>query len=557
MAGLDFLSSDEAQLGLAMLAAAGPTPYNMSFGQRLAGAMQQAQAMSAAKEDRATKRELTQSQIAENKAQAKFREQELALAAKKQAGIDAWLARARGGGPAAAPGGLMAGPPGSAPPVGLLAPDQAPQGLLSGLTPDMIAEGAVMGVPGISGVTEAMKLQQPDMIDLGGGYWANKKTLRPGVNEAARAAQLQLERDKSDIAAGRQRIKYRDPVTNEEREGWADEVDPRRSRSPAPAATPSAPTRPLIGPSAARAGGPGVRGNFTGTAEEIMAQIDAAPVSAAVKNEMRQAYANQVTGNNPAFDPMGTGAAPPPAGPLIGPGAVPAPASGAPGVKVGLSPDEQVDFDARKAGAVQLAKDRAEKKALDEANLPKNIAKQRATIAQADRVMSKVDEALDQVGTFTTGTGSLLAGIPGTSAKNLAKTLETIKANLGFAELQAMRDASPTGGALGAIAVQELEALQSTIASLDQGQGAEQMKRNLGQIRKHYDAWKKTTMETPIPGAPPAPPQAPPAPAPAPRETPAAPAPSRAFTGRVGAPGSVSAAPQPMTWEAAKAAGGR
>jgi len=82
--------------------------------------------------------------------------------------------------------------------------------------------------------------------------------------------------------------------------------------------------------------------------------------------------------------------------------------------------------------------------------------------------------------------------VPMTDARNLAADLETIKANLGFAELQAMRDASPTGGALGQVAVQELAALQSTVASLDQLQDPDQLKARLGEIKKHYQNWKNT-----------------------------------------------------------------
>lgn len=110
---------------------------------------------------------------------------------------------------------------------------------------------------------------------------------------------------------------------------------------------------------------------------------------------------------------------------------------------------------------------------------------------KADAVIGKVNEALGQSGFFTTGlTGAALGKIPGTSAYDLDKTIDTIKANIGFGELQAMREASPTGGALGAIAVQELTALQSTVASLDKGQSREQLESNLKKIKQHYETWK-------------------------------------------------------------------
>jgi len=129
----------------------------------------------------------------------------------------------------------------------------------------------------------------------------------------------------------------------------------------------------------------------------------------------------------------------------------------------------------------------------DRRNTEAGIREQRsrdAAIAQADRVIGKVDQAMDSTGLFSAGPAARVLNLPGTPARDLQATLDTIKANLGFAELQAMRDASPTGGALGAIAVQELIALQATVASLEQTQSPEQLKKSLGQIRGHYMRWK-------------------------------------------------------------------
>jgi hypothetical protein len=126
----------------------------------------------------------------------------------------------------------------------------------------------------------------------------------------------------------------------------------------------------------------------------------------------------------------------------------------------------------------------------------KRERQQQGAVAQADRIIGKVDQALSKVGLNTTGIGgAVMRSIPGSEAKNLESDLETIKANLGFAELQAMRDASPTGGALGAIAVQELIALQSTVASLDQAQDAKQLKARLGEVRTHYENWKNAVTQ--------------------------------------------------------------
>jgi len=111
-------------------------------------------------------------------------------------------------------------------------------------------------------------------------------------------------------------------------------------------------------------------------------------------------------------------------------------------------------------------------------------------IGAADRVINEVKQAREKVSGFTAGAGALLSFVPLTEAKDLSKRLTTIKANLGFDRLQQMRDASPTGGALGQVAVQELIALQSTIASLDQDQSPTQLKEALDKIEFHYSNWR-------------------------------------------------------------------
>lgn len=114
------------------------------------------------------------------------------------------------------------------------------------------------------------------------------------------------------------------------------------------------------------------------------------------------------------------------------------------------------------------------------------------TISQkADVVMDTIDSALGKTSAFTTGTiGSVIGGIPGTRGYDLRKDIDTIKANIGFNELQAMREASPTGGALGQVAVQELNSLQSTLGSLDPNQSQDVLRKNLEKIYRHYSNWK-------------------------------------------------------------------
>lgn len=110
-----------------------------------------------------------------------------------------------------------------------------------------------------------------------------------------------------------------------------------------------------------------------------------------------------------------------------------------------------------------------------------------ARLDTADIVLGKVDEALSHVGGWTTGvTGAQLSKVPGGEAYTLARDVDTIKANLGFDTLAAMRAASPTGGALGAVSDFENKMLQSTVAALDLGLPEPEVRKNLEQVRKHY-----------------------------------------------------------------------
>lgn len=118
--------------------------------------------------------------------------------------------------------------------------------------------------------------------------------------------------------------------------------------------------------------------------------------------------------------------------------------------------------------------------------------RQAGALERADFVLGKVREAIKETGPTTAGPlGAISRNIPGTGGYNLNKTLDAIKANIGFAELQAMREASPTGGALGQVAVQELAMLQSVLGSLDSAQSPQQLERALYAIEKHYNTWKE------------------------------------------------------------------
>lgn len=112
--------------------------------------------------------------------------------------------------------------------------------------------------------------------------------------------------------------------------------------------------------------------------------------------------------------------------------------------------------------------------------VPKARASLRALETQHRNVLNTIDRAMPQITKWTTGlAGQTLSSLGGTDANDLRVLLNTIKANLGFDKLQDMRDNSPTGGALGQVAVAELEMLQSAFASVEQSQTPEQLRENV------------------------------------------------------------------------------
>lgn len=105
-------------------------------------------------------------------------------------------------------------------------------------------------------------------------------------------------------------------------------------------------------------------------------------------------------------------------------------------------------------------------------------------------VVQDIDRALARIkaspGTTTGVGGAVLKGVPGTEAYNTKALIETVRANAGFDRLQAMRDASPTGGALGQVTERELAFLQAAIGNMEQAQDAKQLEYNLKRVKNTY-----------------------------------------------------------------------
>ncbi|WP_156517893.1 hypothetical protein [Achromobacter ruhlandii] len=98
------------------------------------------------------------------------------------------------------------------------------------------------------------------------------------------------------------------------------------------------------------------------------------------------------------------------------------------------------------------------------------------TIELANGIMN--DPALGRI----TGIMGMIPNRPGGDAANAQARLNTLKSQIGFAVLQAMRDASKTGGALGAVSDAENKLLQNNIASLENVQDEAQLRQELQKI---------------------------------------------------------------------------
>ena len=107
---------------------------------------------------------------------------------------------------------------------------------------------------------------------------------------------------------------------------------------------------------------------------------------------------------------------------------------------------------------------------------------------EANILVNEIDRALPKITAGTTGIkAQLTRGVAGTDARKLATNLDSIKAIVGFAKLQEMRNNSKTGGALGQVSERENILLQSSRGSLDQLSGPDELKKTLNNIKDAYN----------------------------------------------------------------------
>ena len=120
-----------------------------------------------------------------------------------------------------------------------------------------------------------------------------------------------------------------------------------------------------------------------------------------------------------------------------------------------------------------------------------------STSSAMNRLAQEANRMLTHPG-LTKATGAMsvvplvggLATVPGTDAANFKAGLDTLKSQVGFSVLQAMRDASKTGGALGQVSDRENVMLQNNLAALDRAQSPAEFKAALKRIVDYTEGAK-------------------------------------------------------------------
>ena len=111
----------------------------------------------------------------------------------------------------------------------------------------------------------------------------------------------------------------------------------------------------------------------------------------------------------------------------------------------------------------------------------------RSFSSKRDDIEREVKEVMSLLEGSTRAIDGVLQYIPGTDEKTIQGKLEMLVANIGFAEIQKMREQSKSGGALGQVTEKELAFLQAVLNRLSLFDKPEILRENLGIVLESYD----------------------------------------------------------------------
>jgi hypothetical protein len=108
------------------------------------------------------------------------------------------------------------------------------------------------------------------------------------------------------------------------------------------------------------------------------------------------------------------------------------------------------------------------------------------SVETATRAFDVLDKLEPLISRTTTGkAGYVTSKIPGTEGYDLGAQVDTIKAILSIETLSAMRQVSPTGGAVGNVTEGEHKMLAASIRNLDTAQSEKQLRDAVAGVREH------------------------------------------------------------------------
>ena len=123
----------------------------------------------------------------------------------------------------------------------------------------------------------------------------------------------------------------------------------------------------------------------------------------------------------------------------------------------------------------------------DEATTAQQKAAAELAFGRAGTVLDAAQQAYNMVNSRTAGAlGTAMLSIPGSSAVDLEALLKTVTSNLATNELQKIRDASKTGGALGNVSNKDIDLLESAVANLKQKQSPQMLREGLKKVIDLY-----------------------------------------------------------------------
>lgn len=110
-------------------------------------------------------------------------------------------------------------------------------------------------------------------------------------------------------------------------------------------------------------------------------------------------------------------------------------------------------------------------------------ANYRNSTGNIDRLIEKASALANNPNLWMgVGLGAASAKMPGSPGADVQADIDSLVSQVAFGVLQAMREASKTGGALGAVSERELDLLQNNLAALSKAQSPQQYRKRLGDI---------------------------------------------------------------------------